>query len=117
MDVKEFVPIRAYGSSVRSCRLQAIVLGPAGFDMASFLRLCQFDLVSAAREQPFCDDSHYILKKSSIAHFLRTPGAMLGAVTYLPLSTGGAVRCRTMPFICFGAWANRRASCSWRLLS
>ncbi|MBP7149518.1 MAG: vitamin K epoxide reductase family protein [Acidobacteria bacterium] len=93
----------SYNPASWTQRLPIVGLALAGFVIALYLALYQWDVLPSVWEPFFGNDSHRILKESWISKLLPVPDAFLGALSYLADAIGGVVggrdRWRTMPWI------------------
>lgn len=83
-------------------RLPIVALAIAGFAIATWLALWQYDVVGTVWE-PFFGDGSRIILDSKLSHVLPVSDAALGAFAYLLDAVAGVIggtrRWRTMPWI------------------
>jgi uncharacterized membrane protein len=91
-----------YNPSDWSQRLPIVALALAGFGIAMYLALYQWDVFASVWE-PFFGEGSRVILTSSISRLLPVPDAALGAFGYLLDAVagiiGGRQRWRTMPWI------------------
>lgn len=91
-----------YNPSTWGQRLPIIGAAIAGFLIAGYLALFQFEIIDSVFE-PFFGDGSRVILTSRISHLLPIPDAALGALGYLLDAVAGVIggreRWRTMPWI------------------
>lgn len=102
MNDPEIPPGWSYNPSSWSQRLPIVGAALAGFAIATYLALFQFNVIATVWEPFFGNGSRKVLT-SKLSHVLPIPDAALGAFGYLVDAVSGAIggtkRWKTMPWI------------------